>query len=373
MLRSVKNLSDELGVEKFRIYKFIKDNDLKVTHLGSSKIMYFDDREAEKIIRAFTPELAYEDEHGEPMPVKGAAPPANAPAPAQKDETPETVREDLSGAESSDSKDKVAPADSVPEDAETGSAAGVPAESTVEADRAAAGTFPYDEVLLDLRRELEIKNRQIETMNQQLSNMTGALRNANDCIKRLSEGTRNLTESLRASQAMYLSAVQSISEEQEKTRLLQGQVAEAEADREAARKEAEEDAAAVREAARQEVEENTAAIREAARQEVEENTAAIREAARKEAEESAAAIREAARQEAQESAAAVREATKLANAAKETAEKAADIARKASQAPKAESAPPAAQAPRPNSQPGTGKPDTSRKRRPSIWQRLFGR
>ena len=343
MLRSVKNLSDELGVEKFRIYKFIKDNDLKVTHLGSSKIMYFDDREAEKIIRAFTPELAYEDEHGEPMPVKGAAPPANAPAPPQKDETPETVREDLSGAESSDSKDKVAPADSVPEDAETGSAAGAPAESTAEADRAAAGTFPYDEVLLDLRRELEIKNRQIETMNQQLSNMTGALRNANDCIKRLSEGTRNLTESLRASQAMYLSAVQSISEEQEKTRLLQGQVAEAEADREAARKEAEEDAAAVREAARQEVEENTAAIREAARQ------------------------------EAQESAAAVREATKLANAAKETAEKAADIARKASQAPKAESAPPAAQAPRPNSQPGTGKPDTSRKRRPSIWQRLFGR
>lgn len=212
MLKSVKNLSDELGVEKFRIYKFIKDNDLKVTHLGSSKIMYFDEREAEKIIRAFTPELAYEDEHGEPMPGRSTTIPA---------EEPESEPLLEKGTEEDE-----------PE---------IP-ESVEEKGQ------PYEDLILDLRRELEEKTRQIDSMNTQLTNMTGALRNANDCIKRLSEGTRNLTESLRASQAMYLNAVRSIGEEQEKTRLLQGQVAEAEADREAARKEAAENAAAVREA-----------------------------------------------------------------------------------------------------------------------------
>ena len=252
MLRSVKNLSDELGVEKFRIYKFIKDNDLRVTHLGSSKVMYFDDSEAEKIIRAFTPEASRSARTGEPSPNNPSAPYQPAGPSASMPNNPSAPYQPAGPSASMPNNPSVpyqpaGPSASMPNNL---SAPRQPAGSDAPASSdSPVNASVYEDMLLQLRRELDAKDQQIEAMNSQLTNMTGALRNANDCIRRLSEGTRNLTESLRASQAMYLSAVQSISEEQEKTRLLQGRIAEAAADREAAQKEAAESAASVRKAA----------------------------------------------------------------------------------------------------------------------------
>ncbi len=325
MLRTVKNIADELGVEKFRIYKFIKDNDLRVTHLGSSKVMYFDDRETAKIIRAFTPETFepedesdtddaasfrtvsdgnQEDESDSEMilPVFDDGDEISGPEdsdvfedaddPDDDDEIFENLNIGLeyealraermfipgydefaaiiNGDESledmltfilddeepdgyydeelpADSLNQISEQDIYQEDIPYSADSDEPVFSSMDIEAAeedmssdAAGSDePVEGRLMDvidsqsvlirqLQDELKLRDSYIEVMNSQLSNMTGALKNANDCIKRLSEGTRNLTESLKASQALYLSAVQSLSAEQEENRRLIGMISEAE-------------------------------------------------------------------------------------------------------------------------------------------------
>lgn len=341
MLRSVKNLADELGVEKFRIYKFIRDNDLRVTHLGSSKVMYFDDREAAKIIRAFTPEtfepeiedmpvsrrtgadlrnvqyrnddadLPEEDELPEPqvseeqeafragrMAIRGS----EVFAAIIDDDEDDGSADGVGGADEQDPDEMICASDAgndavrlyaenesvAAEAAETGPADEA-SDPVIEAAVQESGTAPDDisadeddedylydmltfifdegedrearednvkaapdetvsktedpaeaeiksrlvemissqeELIVQLRSELQSRDDHITAMNSQLFNMTGALRNANDCIKRLSEGTRNLTESLKASQALYMSAVQSLSTEQEEKRRLEDRLSQ---------------------------------------------------------------------------------------------------------------------------------------------------
>lgn len=300
MLRTVKNLADELGVEKFRIYKFIRDNNLRVTHLGSSRIMYFDDREAAKIIRAFTPETFEPDEEdliaigGRQMsgyaaenPNSGSDEPddyeLSDPQVSAEQEALRAERMVIHGFEEfaaiidDTDEDAVYEEDDISEIIESENEDAAPEVCTVSYDEAEfdddddfiddmltfifdgeecddneeiAGHVPdtvsvqnridvnetvrsmaelihsQEDLIKNLKAELQSRDDHIEAVNGQLSNMTGALRNANDCIKRLSEGTRNLTESLKASQALYMSAVQSLSEEQEERRILEERLCE---------------------------------------------------------------------------------------------------------------------------------------------------
>lgn len=154
---TVKQISDELGVNRQKIYRYIKKENPVHHYRGSGKTMYFSENEVEKMRAALT---GGSHEQGEDGHSSESAAHARETADEKNELT--ALREKIARLE---------------EEKEF-----IKAESEYRRDRA-------------------------DELTKQRNELLGLLRSSNENVRRLTESVRSLTDSLRASQLMQADAV----------------------------------------------------------------------------------------------------------------------------------------------------------------------
>lgn len=162
---TVRQISDELGVSRQRIYRYIRTSRPKYHYVGSGKTMYFSGDEVAKMKRAFL---------------------------AESGDITDESQTDGKTSEDEDLHKKIA---------------------ELEKKLEAAGL------------ESSAKDRRIEELTEQRRSLLTSLGRSTECIKELSSGMRNLTDSLRAAQVMQAETLRRLDEERSGKRFLIGREA----------------------------------------------------------------------------------------------------------------------------------------------------
>lgn len=156
---TVRQISEELGVSRQRIYRYIRANNPRYHYIGSGKTMYFADEEVRKMKKAFA---------------------------AEDDVEAEQAR-------------AVIPADTV----------------VISADDAELRSriAELEKKLAESQAESSAKDRRIAELDGQRQSLMESLNKSTECIKELSSGMRSLTDSLRAAQVMQMDTVRRLDTE----------------------------------------------------------------------------------------------------------------------------------------------------------------